>query len=502
MYEIHISTSPLLEAEIFGFINFCRKISVKPIIIQLDEGEVSQQPMISKTIKNTDNLKLHTEIENLKKLFLNNNYEITRLKVEVSLDSKEDGIKAFPDYKGRYFEWHGKVRFSNLDHLKEVVEKWKGRISRNSLKSEPDLRFITLRGYKNQGYFTRDVDSIKTVLKRENIPLIKDEYEYCVFDSNKSLDKGWINTPKFTDPSLLKLLAYEGFLRRAIETGEKFILKGSLLTRQYIKDREIRFVNDLDFVYGIPIQDDNSAMELFDLWIKSVKEIDIDDNVSFMGFYNPELWRFIDYEMNSDFPTAKTDLASKAYGYSFSDDLSIDISWNLPIEEELVELVYYPIEGKPFKVPNTVPLCLQVSWKLHQTIVRPRSKDIIDLILLLENNVLSSQDVRKVAYHYIKECIKDDINPNRILHFIDGGVLKFYLENKGQMDKMIQSSGTKTPFDFEIGFQLGLALYDVFNMDIKYKDQGELFEDFAKYLNEIDLRKYIIEEYSKFQTNK
>lgn len=492
MFEIHITTESIREEGISKFIDFCTSINVKPIVIELEKGDVAQQPMISKVVTESNKVKLFEVIEVLKNKFQQANYKISRVKIEVPLDCVDLGISAFPNYKGRYFEWHGKVAFTDLEVLKKVTENLNIHISKNSLKGEPNKRFLTMRTYGNKKIFLSAIKNIKNWLGRNNYEITKDEYEYCVFDSNKSIDKGWIETPEITDWNYLNLLAFEGFLRRIQNLNQKFILKGSLLTRQYLSDKEVRVAQDIDFIYGERIDSQDDAVSKFSEWVTSITETEIDDKIIYRSFKENEFWRGIDYAMNDDFPTTNTDLYCEVKKQILS-AISLDISWNLPIEEEPIPLLYHPIEGEPFIIPYTIPLVLQISWKLHQTIVRPRTKDLLDILLILDHNKLSEYQIERVAYHFTKECIKDKIDPRRILFFTKGNVSTLFSRKENEIRdkwKNYQRYSTGFGFDFESHFDLKY-LDREFKMENKYNNMMELIKEFETKLKEINIAKFL-----------
>ena len=163
MFEIHITTQNLNELETVMFTAFCKRIKVKPIIIELEEGNYLQQPMISKVVKDGD---LFDEMERLKKEFNQNGYRVSRVKIEVPLESIEKGEQTFPDFRGKYFEWHGKVKFRDIDDLKKVIRWVKNvHLSSNSLKGENDRRFVTLRCYAGVYIFKQEVERLKQILR-------------------------------------------------------------------------------------------------------------------------------------------------------------------------------------------------------------------------------------------------------------------------------------------------------------------------------------------------
>lgn len=208
------------------------------------------------------------------------------------------------------------------------------------------------------------------------------------------------------------LIGLEALLRRAALVNGPFALKGSLLTRQYLADRSVRDADDIDFLCLETIRDENEARRMFTEWMIEVTEMDLNDGVQIRSFRENAFWRCIDYAMADDFPTVNTDLAYRFYQTStsesmYADEMYLDISFNLPLENEPVPLTYRPSVGEAFVVPHTVPLSTQVAWKLHQTIVRPRFKDLYDLTFLLAHPSYDEQALRGTLQTLVNECAMD-----------------------------------------------------------------------------------------------
>lgn len=202
-----------------------------------------------------------------------------------------------------------------------------------------------------------------------------------------------------------QLVILEALLRRISLVNMPFVLKGSLLTRQYLENPDIRYVNDIDFLYLGKINDAQEANEIFTNWMIQVTEMDLNDGIQFRSFREINFWGYIDYAMTDDFPTVYTDLE-----YWFVDDpenvrwLELDVSFNLELEMEPVPLEYRPVFGERFVVPYSVPLPIQVAWKLHQTIVRPRFKDLYDLKYLLSHPSYDEQALQVTLQTLVNEC--------------------------------------------------------------------------------------------------
>lgn len=489
MFEIHITTKKLKETEVEQFVKFCSSIDAKPILIELAEGITMQQPMISKVYSEISAGELKNKIEILETKFKEQSYDVVRTKVEVPLDYINRGRREFPNYRGQYYEWHGKVEFEDLGKIQQVLSRFQNaHLSKNALKDQSNRRFVTVRSYNNKRLFLSNVDSIKKTIAQNGFQLIKDEYEYCIYDSNKTTDSGWMDIPEITDENYLNLLAFEGYLRRMADKEELFLLKGSLLTRQYLEDINNREALDLDFIYGEFIDKDEDARAIFTNWVTDVTETHENDNVTYKSFKENEFWRRIDYAMNDDFPTTNTDLSCKIEGYEIP-VIGLDISWNLPLKEKPIPLLYKPQIGKSFTIQNTVPLPTQIAWKLHQSIVRPRAKDLIDVILLLKSNILSNEQLDTLSDVFITECHKDKIDPLRLRHYSNGEVFSFLDRNRSKLDEAQNCYWSiKTPFGFEISTAMKLPfLDDLFKIDFTFTDVQGLTKAFEMALKKSNI---------------
>lgn len=232
---------------------------------------------------------------------------------------------------------------------------------------------------------------------------------------------------KITESKKLEMIAYEAFIRRASKINLPFMLKGSYVTRQYFYNADIRIPADLDWVYLNKIIDEKTAREIFNHWVTEITELDLNDGVKFRSFKENEFWRRIDYAMADDFPTVNTDLVCWVDGKEL--DFGLDISFNLDIEQPPIPLTYIPLKGESFIIPNTVPLSLQVSWKIHQTLVRPRFKDLFDLMYLVQHTTFDKNTLKLSKQALINECIADNVDLNKLKHFLNYDIDKLFPNN-------------------------------------------------------------------------
>lgn len=206
----------------------------------------------------------------------------------------------------------------------------------------------------------------------------------------------------------LKMLAHEGLIRRAAEIDLPLMLKGSYVTRQYFPNPMNRIPADLDWIYLNHISDEETASTIFNDCMSRLTELELNDGISFRSFRENQFWRRIDYAMADDFPTVNTDLECWIRGEKV--EFELDVSFNLKMEQKPVPLKYIPLTGKSFIVPFTAPLSLQVSWKIHQTLVRPRFKDLFDLMYLVQHPAFDKETLLAAKKELISECMTDNLD--------------------------------------------------------------------------------------------
>lgn len=192
-FEFHVTFNDLQLKEKTAFIDLCQAEQVKPVLIVLDQGNYINQPMITGIIRSADFPSANQEMDKIAATFQHNGFTIVRKKVEIS--PKEEAYFHQPIVKNSkpYFEWHGKVQVDDVAALRSLCEGHGGHISRNSLNANGKVRFITVREYESPKQFYDRVENIHTILQANQIELVKQQYELCIYDSREELDSGWIS---------------------------------------------------------------------------------------------------------------------------------------------------------------------------------------------------------------------------------------------------------------------------------------------------------------------
>jgi hypothetical protein len=190
-FEIHITIGDLPISREQAFIAACQEQAAKPLIIELSQGEHMHQPMLSKVIYAEGLGEVLDHAKDISQDFSSQDFSVQRLKIEVpsfhhELFSNEDS--SFE----RYFEWHGKIELREKAQLLSLCEVHKVHLSRNSLKNEAQIRFVTLREFGTQQHFERRLQTLTQALTQGGWPIIKQQAEYCIYDNNTFLDAGWL----------------------------------------------------------------------------------------------------------------------------------------------------------------------------------------------------------------------------------------------------------------------------------------------------------------------
>lgn len=209
-----------------------------------------------------------------------------------------------------------------------------------------------------------------------------------------------------------EFIAGEALLRRIAKLNEtgyspKFALKGSFISRQFINNPEKRYPFDIDFIYLGNVSDSQKHTEnIFSDFMRKVTNTQVDDNCSFRDFDENCFWRRIDYAMDDDFPTVNTDLEFYISNRSTA-ELNVDISFNLGMHTPPIPFEYKPLYGDNISLPYIVPISVQIGWKLHQLLVRPRLKDIDDIIYFFEGPYAKFINNNDILQTLINEATMD-----------------------------------------------------------------------------------------------
>ena len=190
--ELHLTTGPLAPAALPGFEALCQQVGGKALLIELARGEHCQQPMLSLVTTATAAAGL-AQAWQLARQFGAAGYAVRRIKLEVPAWGATL-VRQPASTTGRpYYEWHGRVGATREIELRVWCELHGAHLSINALRQRPDVRFVTLREFGSAACFARRVAGVRNGLASHGWELAKQQAEFCFFDSQVSLDAGWLS---------------------------------------------------------------------------------------------------------------------------------------------------------------------------------------------------------------------------------------------------------------------------------------------------------------------
>ncbi|MEM7039123.1 MAG: hypothetical protein AAF570_19255, partial [Bacteroidota bacterium] len=108
LFEAHITIQPIQGPQSIVFQNLCKDLKVKPIQIELPEGDVPVQPMTCSTHKG-DYSDVRQEVYALAWELARGGFEVTRVKIEAAPfndDIPQNKAEAAQHSAQNYFEHH------------------------------------------------------------------------------------------------------------------------------------------------------------------------------------------------------------------------------------------------------------------------------------------------------------------------------------------------------------------------------------------------------------
>lgn len=269
--------------------------------------------------------------------------------------------------------------------------------------------------------------------------------------------------------NLFRVSFFEEILRTISKMKLPFMLKGSLLHAKYYPDpiKRLEQMDDIDFVYLKPIDQPRGNECNFRKVFTPYMQMIIDEmkkkeyhcngySVEFCcdeeGNYEAADGYLVDYKMEDDFLTAGLSFAFLE-GASGWNDYDIEITMNLPLYYKPVSVMYQPLTGEPFEIPYATLPEVQVAWKLHQCLVRPRGKDIVDLIYMLQGiDWTQEEHLTCMLKTLVGECMlaeEDQENLMDQLKQLLSSNCAYFLIHKLNRDRFLKADFRRTVQDYK-----------------------------------------------------
>lgn len=202
-FETHITVRLSSESELAALQDWSVRQAFKCTHIVLERGRHVSQPMLSR--RGTGVLTSEIASATVASMQLQSaGFQVVRVKIEGSPENDDvpladsDAALQPPD---RYFEHHLKLRLKsgvNTDALLELVQTHSAHLSRNALRKKSDgyeERFVTQRCYRvGRGYARKALEALIEDLQVATYSIVDVEAEYVVYDSDLTLDAGWLES--------------------------------------------------------------------------------------------------------------------------------------------------------------------------------------------------------------------------------------------------------------------------------------------------------------------
>jgi hypothetical protein len=202
IFEAHISVAPLQTHQTTWFQDFCQEHQCKAILIVLSRGDSPLQPMSCSRHQGTLQSVMQ-EVKQLAEAMQNAGFEVKRIKIEASPQNKDipaNDVAILEHPAENYFEHHWKILLEGepSEALFNLCEQFKAHFSKNAFKQREDKQFehfITLRLYGKGWQETQAIClQFGRLMEQQNIPILHQITEYCVYDDYLALDAHWLDT--------------------------------------------------------------------------------------------------------------------------------------------------------------------------------------------------------------------------------------------------------------------------------------------------------------------
>jgi uncharacterized protein (TIGR00730 family) len=195
-FEVHITVET---NNVTQFIKDCEEFGCKPIVIETQREEKTGIQVMTSDKFNGDSYEIY--LKNIVNFFEYRGYKILRKKIEILPEQTKH--KDFI-----YYESHFRLKLPKnivpvvLSLLKSHCKTFNWHYSKNLFKtsSEFDYQMITRRDYgmSLEVFKAVDIEGMKGCLDGLGIEYDKIEIEECIYDSNVSVDKEWLNAKRAT----------------------------------------------------------------------------------------------------------------------------------------------------------------------------------------------------------------------------------------------------------------------------------------------------------------
>lgn len=196
-FEAHLTVSPSASAGWReGFEGSCRRLGLKPLLIEAPGAVLPIQPM-SSSFHHGTYADVKSEVLSLRDTLAAQGYSVLRVKIEAVGRTSACMPAGLPD-EGCYFELHPKVHLppgSDLGRLRQLCDTANAHLSRNPRRVHSDGsqdRFVTLRLCDSDRAEALERErALRHALTSSGYAPTPGTLEYALLDTHVALDAGW-----------------------------------------------------------------------------------------------------------------------------------------------------------------------------------------------------------------------------------------------------------------------------------------------------------------------
>lgn len=197
-YEIHVTVE---EAERERFIEICKTLNVKPIILDLQKGDDVIKDIMTSSVHFGNNRSAYEEMNRISKGLQSYCYKVIREKIETvpwhPATPRQGDDTEMP--KDCYFETHIGVTVPNEERkirLSKIAKALNCHMSKNAFKQYENGSFkqmLTYRSYNSSmEAFESEANIIYNIIEMNGFKVEKQIIEFSIYDTKVSHDSKWL----------------------------------------------------------------------------------------------------------------------------------------------------------------------------------------------------------------------------------------------------------------------------------------------------------------------
>jgi hypothetical protein len=200
-FEIHVTVDATQkDFDVEHFRNVCKLIDVKPIVLDLQKGSLTD--VMTSSVIIADNRGAYNELERIVKKLKTAHFSVVREKIESVPHHPSAPSNTYLEPhmpQGSYFETHFNILVRTKEEallVEEVKKQFDCHLSKNKYKVHEDGTYnqmMTYRSYdKVREDFLEEIERIRQALLQAKLEIEKVIVEFTVYDTKTSHDNAWL----------------------------------------------------------------------------------------------------------------------------------------------------------------------------------------------------------------------------------------------------------------------------------------------------------------------